>query len=1126
MHVFTLTGFIIYSQNDTPYDAHAVESRIVTANSAATFSYSVTGVSDGGASTVDLNSSQFIGNALNALGADPETDAFEAHIGRLSWGGNQTTIMTLWVDTGGGTSREYVFGIGGTPLPPINSLAEMNAVNSQVTGITTAPTTGPLRPNVNIPLSSLLNVRSEAANLVEGTDGSDTLTGTAGNDIYVPGLNEYQDLLLGSAGNDMFIYTGMNTSSFYRLEYNQLNAGITVNLDHRYDEAEVDKGMNGRDTIVDYHDASNWTIGTGAWISGTNHADTFNVRVNSDSTWAGFAGGGGNDTFNIHDGNVVRLVFVESSFGVPATTGVNINLNTGVVSNDGFGGRDTINVHNASVRVEIQGTEMNDTITGSGRDERFILHGGSDTLDAGGGWDVLRYDRDGVENLSVNLASGMATGTWHGNSFSHSISGVEEIRGTNNFNDTLTGDGGHNYLAGRGGDDTLNGGGGNDDLEGGAGNDVLFGGDGHDEAFYRGLGQADLSISGDTRTGVTVVSSQGTDVLYGVEELHLDDGNIVLPEGATGTPTNGDDILIGGNGDDNIDGLAGNDSIQGNAGNDTLRGGAGDDTLLGGPGDDYLNPGDNAQSYDQILPGTGNDTVDFGEIVNGFAELGYWDFDTGVNAVLNGVTNTGTVSNADATTTVLDVMNPMNAWGFGLTGSDHDDVLNVTVSNGGWMQVRGAIGNDRIIIDASQGTVRLDYRDYSGTGVGVAIDLGAGIVSNDGYGDQDTIVGSASELRTSMEDDIVFGSDADERFILMAGNDTLDGGGGFDRVRYDRSGVEAVIVNLATGIATGVWRGESFRHELSNIEHVEGSNGFNDSLTGDDYANRLDGNGGNDTLRGGAGDDTLIGGDGTDTAVYGVASTDVQVREWSSGNGVIVSSTEGSDSVENNVEFFQFTDTTLSYAQVLGLAPVAGSTNGDDLIYSYPDDNRVDGGAGNDTILGQGGNDTLLGGDGNDSLLGGAGTDQLVGGSGNDTLIGGDDDRDLRDLAFGGEGNDLIEGGYGNDELRGDAGDDTIEGGFGADTVIGGDGADLLTGSAWSDLIFGGAGDDFVNGGWGHDRVNGGTGADRFFHIGIRDHGSDWIQDYNAAEGDVLQFGIGTATASQFQINTTHTSSP
>ena len=70
-------------------------------------------------------------------------------------------------------------------------------------------------------------------------------------------------------------------------------------------------------------------------------------------------------------------------------------------------------------------------------------------------------------------------------------------------------------------------------------------------------------------------------------------------------------------------------------------------------------------------------------------------------------------------------------------------------------------------------------------------------------------------------------------------------------------------------------------------------------------------------------------------------------------------------------------------------------------------------------------------------------------------------------------------------------------------TVIGGVGDDVLTGSALSDEIFGGDGNDFVNGGFGHDRVNGGDDGDRFFHIGVADHGSDWIQDYDAAEGDV-----------------------
>jgi Ca2+-binding RTX toxin-like protein len=88
--------------------------------------------------------------------------------------------------------------------------------------------------------------------------------------------------------------------------------------------------------------------------------------------------------------------------------------------------------------------------------------------------------------------------------------------------------------------------------------------------------------------------------------------------------------------------------------------------------------------------------------------------------------------------------------------------------------------------------------------------------------------------------------------------------------------------------------------------------------------------------------------------------------------------------------------------------------------------------------------------------------------------------------------------------------------------VIGGAGNDTMTGSAFSDLLFGGPGFDFVNGGFGFDRVNGGTGGDRFFHTGDAGHGSDWIQDYDAGEGDVLLYG-GQANANQFRVITTET---
>ncbi|SPF78123.1 hypothetical protein [Pseudoprimorskyibacter insulae] len=185
------------------------------------------------------------------------------------------------------------------------------------------------------------------------------------------------------------------------------------------------------------------------------------------------------------------------------------------------------------------------------------------------------------------------------------------------------------------------------------------------------------------------------------------------------------------------------------------------------------------------------------------------------------------------------------------------------------------------------------------------------------------------------------------------------------------------------------------------------------------------------------------------------------------------------------------------------------------VIGSTPTGQALNGTDGPDKLTGTAFNDTLYGLDGSDTL---------IGLDGDDIIFGGTTEADLRDVVYGGNGNDSIDGGYGNDELRGDAGNDTLEGGYGADTVIGGTGDDVLTGSAWSDLIFGGDGNDFINGGFGYDRVNGGAGADKFFHSGNAGHGSDWIQDYNAAEGDLLFYG-GSAVKENFLVQRATTAS-
>lgn len=206
----------------------------------------------------------------------------------------------------------------------------------------------------------------------------------------------------------------------------------------------------------------------------------------------------------------------------------------------------------------------------------------------------------------------------------------------------------------------------------------------------------------------------------------------------------------------------------------------------------------------------------------------------------------------------------------------------------------------------------------------------------------------------------------------------------------------------------------------------------------------------------------------------------------------------------------------------IGVAGEWNDINGDNALWYVVEFDGLYGTSGADEIEGSGLNEYVSGGLGNDTLWGQDGTDTLLGGDGDDILNGGATTSDLRDVIYGGNGNDSADGGYGNDELRGDAGNDTLIGSYGADTVIGGDDDDVLTAQAWGDVLFGGNGNDFINGGYGYDRANGGTGADRFYHLGVAGHGSDWVQDYDAAEGDVLVFG-GSATRDQFQINSVET---
>jgi RTX calcium-binding nonapeptide repeat (4 copies) len=157
---------------------------------------------------------------------------------------------------------------------------------------------------------------------------------------------------------------------------------------------------------------------------------------------------------------------------------------------------------------------------------------------------------------------------------------------------------------------------------------------------------------------------------------------------------------------------------------------------------------------------------------------------------------------------------------------------------------------------------------------------------------------------------------------------------------------------------------------------------------------------------------------------------------------------------------------------------------------------RIVGGAGADTINVNGVIRNLLiqGGSGNDNILGSGGSDLIMGGSGNDDIAG----RNGNDQLYGDRGDDEISGGNGNDTLGGDD-EDTLwarsasrPADFGNnDTLNGGDGDDWLLSGTESDIH-----DDLS----GNDQLTGGAGADILDIRGRQTTGSE----FEVGNGDTI----------------------
>ncbi len=290
----------------------------------------------------------------------------------------------------------------------------------------------------------------------------------------------------------------------------------------------------------------------------------------------------------------------------------------GTVGNDrimALAGNDTVNgqsgddwIQGMAGNDKLYGSSKNDILQG-GDDNDYINGGlGADFIDGGAGTDMASW-KFSSEGVTVNLATGVVSG---GTATGDIIARIEDVEGSLNFADTITGDDGNNRIYARGGDDIVNGGlgvdrlygeGGNDTLNGGGDNDVLLGGIGAD-MLNGGDGLEDWAAYYQSTAGVTVdLNLVGPQVSAG----EASGDTLVNIENLQGS--NLADILIGDGAANRIYGGGGGDLIVGGAGADKLYGHAGADTINGGTENDFYVGGADADTFQFDAAGFGNDVI-------------------------------------------------------------------------------------------------------------------------------------------------------------------------------------------------------------------------------------------------------------------------------------------------------------------------------------------------------------------------------------------------------------------------------------------------------------------------------------------------------------------------------------
>ncbi|ATR79842.1 putative Ig domain-containing protein [Moraxella osloensis] len=604
--------------------------------------------------------------------------------------------------------------------------------------------------------------------------------------------------------------------------------------------------------------------------------------------------------------------------------------------------------------------------------------------------------------------------------------------------DFITGDAKANKIYAKEGNDTIKAGAGNDYIDGGTGNNTyLFKlGDGQDTISYDNTGKDTdtIILEGIQSTAITLTKNQNNlmigygdgdsislvgaldstaikaiKIKFADRETTLADlltqqlnNTLITDSAAPIEGWRGADLITGDDQANKIYAQAGNDTINARGGNDYIDGGTGNNTYLFKVGD-----GNDVISYDNM--GTDIDTlvlegIQSTDIVltknqnNLIINYGNTNSITLIGALDTSSTKVVNVKFADAEISLSQLLQrPIESdtttgnsdYIYGWRGADHmvgDEKTNAIYGYDGDDYLEGKTGNDSL----NGGTGNNTYLFKSGDGQDT--------ISYDNTGkDTDTIIlegiQSTAITLTKNQNNLMIGyGDGDSISLVGA---------------LDSSATKAIKVKFADSETT---LADLLTRPLNNIAItdsttlIEGWRGA-DFITGDDKANTIyaqagndtiNAKGGNDYIDGGIGNNTYLfkAGDGNDVISYdylnnteldtfmlqGIDSKSMTIYKQND-NLVIKYSDSDSITLTNALLIdaqkqinIQFSDKTLQLKDLLN-TPLNNIDSTLSVIEGWRHDDNLTGNETNNQLFGLTGNDSLTGNKGNDKLIGGTGID-------------------------------------------------------------------------------------------------------------------------------------------------------